>query len=46
MDLAQGHIQAIEALDRDDIFENNTTTFGSTFGGSGGKYKAYNVSKI
>lgn len=44
MDLAGGHIQAISALDRDDIF-TSVTKSGSGFGGSGGKYKAYNLGK-
>ena len=43
MDLAGGHIQALEALDRDEIF---TAAQASAYGGSGGKYKAYNVSRV
>lgn len=43
MDLAQGHVDALAALLRDEIFENQAS--GTGFGGSGGKYKAYNLGK-
>lgn len=43
MDLAQGHIDAINALDNDAIFVQEKTD--SSFGGSGGKFKAYNLGK-
>ncbi|ORY88744.1 hypothetical protein BCR35DRAFT_301060 [Leucosporidium creatinivorum] len=43
MDLAQGHVDALAALLRDDIFQNQAS--GTGFGGSGGKYKAYNLGK-
>jgi UDP-glucose 4-epimerase len=43
MDLAQGHIVAIDALDRDEVFAQPTKAEG--FGGSGGKFKAYNLGK-
>ncbi|GAA5957554.1 hypothetical protein JCM21900_001634 [Sporobolomyces salmonicolor] len=43
MDLAQGHVDALAALTRDEIFVTEQT--GSGFGGSGGKYKAYNLGK-
>lgn len=43
MDLAGGHTLALEALDRDDIYTSAKS--GSGFGGSGGKYKAYNLGK-
>ncbi|GAA5858283.1 hypothetical protein JCM5296_006939 [Sporobolomyces johnsonii] len=43
MDLAQGHVDALAALTRDEIFVTAQT--GSGFGGSGGKYKAYNLGK-
>ena len=46
MDLAGGHILCLEALDRDDIYEVIQSSGGSSgFGGSGGKYKAYNLGK-
>ncbi|GAA5983134.1 hypothetical protein JCM11641_004924 [Rhodosporidiobolus odoratus] len=43
MDLAQGHVDALAALPNDDIYSNQAA--GSGFGGSGGKYKAYNLGK-
>ncbi|POY72482.1 hypothetical protein BMF94_4308 [Rhodotorula taiwanensis] len=43
MDLAQGHVDALAALPKDDIFQN--TDKGTGFGASGGKYKAYNLGK-
>ncbi|GAA5833982.1 hypothetical protein JCM11251_003581 [Rhodosporidiobolus azoricus] len=43
MDLAQGHVDALAALSRDEIFANQAK--GTGFGGSGGKYKAYNLGK-
>lgn len=44
MDLAEGHIVALEALERDETFkaDNNKA---SQFGSSGGKFKAYNLGK-
>lgn len=46
MDLAGGHILCLEALDRDDIYEVIQSSGGTSgFGGSGGKYKAYNLGK-
>lgn len=41
MDLAEGHILMLSALEKDEIYANLEK---SAFGGSGGKYKAYNVS--
>lgn len=43
MDLAQGHIDAINGLDNDEIFVQKQSS--SSFGGSGGKFKAYNLGK-
>jgi len=43
MDLAQGHIDALNALDKDEIFVQKQSSGG--FGGSGGKFKAYNLGK-
>ena len=45
MDLAQGHVDALAALTKDATFANPTVMAGSGFGGSGGKYKAYNLGK-
>ena len=42
MDLAGGHVLCLEQIDREDIFSNLGKT-GSGFGGSGGKYRAFNV---
>ena len=43
MDLAGGHVLCLEQIDRNDIFENQAST-GSGFGGSGGNFRAFNVS--
>lgn len=43
MDLAGGHVLCLEQLDRDAIFANLGKA-GAGFGGSGGKYRAFNVS--
>ncbi|KAM0788185.1 hypothetical protein ACM66B_001344 [Microbotryomycetes sp. NB124-2] len=43
MDLAQGHVDALNALENDAVFKEPTQIGGSGFGGSGGKYKAYNL---
>ena len=43
MDLAEGHIACLDALDRDETFKQ--TAAASGFGGSGGKFKAYNLGK-
>lgn len=43
MDLAQGHVDALAALPRDDIYAAQGKASG--FGASGGKYKAYNLGK-
>lgn len=45
MDLAGGHVLCLEQIDRDDIFKKQTSFGPSAFGGSGGKYRAYNVSE-
>jgi UDP-glucose 4-epimerase len=39
VDLAQGHIDALNALEKDSTFA--TKAAGSAFGGSGGLFKAY-----
>ncbi|SCZ99101.1 BZ3500_MvSof-1268-A1-R1_Chr3-1g05812 [Microbotryum saponariae] len=44
MDLAQGHVDALAALTRDSTYASLGTQK-SQFGGSGGKYKAYNLGK-
>jgi hypothetical protein len=44
MDLAQGHVLALAALDRDSTFAKPEGA-ATGFGGSGGKYKAYNLGK-
>lgn len=44
MDLAQGHVLALAALDRDSTFAAAPGA-ATGFGGSGGKYKAYNLGK-
>jgi len=44
MDLAGGHVLCLEQIDREDIFSNLGKT-GSGFGGSGGKYRAFNLGK-
>ena len=43
MDLAEGHVNALAALDKDSTFA--VAAGNSAFGGSGGKYKAYNLGK-
>lgn len=45
MDLAEGHVIALAALENDETFSTTTSAAGSGFGGSGGKYKAYNLGK-
>ena len=45
MDLAEGHVNALAALDRDATFAVAPVAGSSAFGGSGGKYKAYNLGK-
>lgn len=46
MDLAQGHVVALAALERDEIFVPAPVAAGaSNFGGSGGKFKEYNLGK-
>jgi UDP-glucose 4-epimerase len=45
MDLAQGHIVSIDALDKDETFAQPQQKEGAGFGGSGGKFKAYNLGK-
>jgi UDP-glucose 4-epimerase len=49
MDLAQGHIVALDALDKDATFvaagTNAAEKKKDTFGGSGGKYRAFNLGK-
>lgn len=44
MDLAQGHVTCLDKLDDDEIYKT-VAQAGSGFGGSGGKYKAYNLGK-
>lgn len=44
MDLAEGHIVALEALEREATFKQGDNK-ASQFGGSGGKFKAYNLGK-
>lgn len=43
MDLAEGHVLALAALPRDEIYAAQGKAAG--FGSSGGKYKAYNLGK-
>ncbi len=45
MDLAQGHVDALRALPRDEIFAPDPNAESTGFGGSGGKYKMYNLGK-
>ena len=45
MDLAEGHLLAIEALGRDQTFKPSAAAQSSGFGHSGGKYKAYTLGK-
>ena len=44
MDLAGGHTVALESLDRDELFSPHNQGK-SSFGGSGGKFRAYNLGK-
>lgn len=44
MDLAQGHVIALAALEKESTFATSNSG-GTGFGGSGGKYKAYNLGK-
>lgn len=45
MDLAGGHINALDGLTKDTTWATPCPGFPSSFGGSGGKYKAYNLGK-
>jgi UDP-glucose 4-epimerase len=45
MDLAQGHVVALAALEKDETFKPSAASAGTGFGGSGGKYKAFNLGK-
>lgn len=45
MDLAGGHINALDGLDQDSTWSTPCAGFKSAFGTSGGKYKAYNLGK-
>jgi UDP-glucose 4-epimerase len=45
MDLAQGHVDALAALEKVETFAVSGSADASGFGGSGGKYKAYNLGK-
>ena len=45
VDLAQGHVDALRALPKDEIFTPSPDAAESGFGGSGGKYKMYNLGK-
>lgn len=45
MDLAQGHVDALAALEKESTFAVSADAKASGFGGSGGKYKAYNLGK-
>lgn len=46
MDLAQGHVDALAGLTRDEIFAEPTQLqAGTGFGGSGGKYRAFNLGR-
>lgn len=44
MDLAQGHVISLAALEKPETFAKSGSA-GTGFGGSGGKYKAYNLGK-
>jgi hypothetical protein len=44
MDLAGGHVLCLDHIDREELFKHPTTINASAFGGSGGKYRAFNVS--
>lgn len=41
VDLAQGHITSLAALERDETFKANAATKAGGFGGSGGRFKSY-----
>lgn len=45
MDLAGGHINALEGLTKESTWSTPCAGFKSSFGTSGGKYKAYNLGK-
>lgn len=45
MDLAEGHVAALAALEKDATFKPYEGTEGTGFGGSGGLYKAFNLGK-
>lgn len=45
MDLAEGHINALDALQRDETFRVVADNAGKGFGGSGGKYRAFNLGR-
>lgn len=45
MDLAEGHIIALQALESEDTFKKSASAKASEFGGSGGNFKAYNLGK-
>lgn len=46
MDLAQGHVDALAGLTRDELFKEPTQLqAGTGFGGSGGKYRAFNLGR-
>ncbi|PLW51778.1 hypothetical protein PCANC_05553 [Puccinia coronata f. sp. avenae] len=45
MDLAGGHINALDGLTKDSTWSTPCAGFKSAFGTSGGKYKAYNLGK-
>ncbi|EGG03706.1 uncharacterized protein MELLADRAFT_49440 [Melampsora larici-populina 98AG31] len=45
MDLAGGHINALDGLSKETTWETPCPGFKSGFGTSGGKYKAYNLGK-
>ncbi|KAM0753510.1 UDP-glucose 4-epimerase [Meredithblackwellia eburnea MCA 4105] len=45
MDLAQGHVVALDGLEKDETFKAYEGTEQSSFGGSGGFYKSFNLGK-
>ena len=45
MDLAEGHVAALAALEKDETFKPYEGAAASNFGGSGGLYKAFNLGK-
>lgn len=45
MDLAQGHVDSLAALEKESTFAPSEGAASTGFGGSGGKYKAYNLGK-